>query len=122
MTKEEFLSPQESIEKEIDELSALQSDKQNNLDKLRNDWCYVLNKQYAEYIGKKVKIVFKRDDIGGTKVVVGFLFGFSYTKGWGANGIMPDVAKVKNDGTASKVLISFWDLCYWYEIESIEKI
>lgn len=122
MTKEEFLSSQDSIQKEIEKLSVLQSDKRKELDQLHNDWCNELCKQYADYIGKRVKIVFKHDDVEGTKVVDGFLIGFSYTKGWRANGIMPDVAKVNKGGTQSKVLFSVWDVCYWDEIVSIEKI
>lgn len=124
MTKEEFLLSQESIKKEIENLSALQSRKLSHLHQLRKDWCNELCKQYADFIGKRVKIVFNRKDTK-TEIITrveGFLIGFSYQKDWGTDGIKPDIAKVKNDGTASKVLMPNWKLCYWDEIESIEKI
>lgn len=128
MEKIEFLGQQTKISNELTELYRQQDKKRDELDKLRDDWCQELCKQYEQYKGKRVKVVFekaKRNHRNETDIVrkecEGFIQGFSYKRRYTSD-IMMDIAKVKKDGTPSKVLFSDWEMFSWQEIVSVTEV
>lgn len=128
MEKNEFIENQKQIEEELRDLYRQQDKKRDELDKLRDDWCQELCKQYQQYKDKRVKIVFERkmERHGNSehverKEVEGFLVGFSYKRRYTSD-IMPDVAKVKKDGTPSKNLFADWEMYSWQEIVSVTEV
>lgn len=124
MTEKEFLANQSQIRNEIKELHRQLDRKDSELNKLCYDWCQELCKQYEQYKGKRVKVTFELcyrfDGRVCRKVREGFIQGFSYKRVYTSYIITMDIAKVKKDGTPSKVLFPNWEIYSWQEIVSVE--
>lgn len=127
MTEKYFLANQSQISNEIKGLYRQLDGKRNELNMLCCDWCQELRKQYEQYKGKRVKVVFEKvriNCLNETDIVrkerEGFIQGFSYRHGYTSYIITMDIAKVKKDGTPSKVLFPNWEMYSWQEIVSVE--
>lgn len=90
---------------------------------VREEFCESLAERYADYIGRKVEIVFsipsvyKREE-QEVKTVIGYLSGFKYRTY--TNEISPVLAKIKKDGTASRIYYSEWDVASYEYISKIK--
>ncbi len=127
MTNEEFFSANKSLEDKLLYLMRQQNDVRDEIDKLRNDFCHQLCEEHQQYKDKKVKVVFEHTIQTGLGPrtqhleCIGFLTGFSF-KRYYINDIYPTIAKVKKDGTASKVVYPKWEILPWKDVKSIEVI
>ena len=128
MTKEAFLIQQAIISEELHYLMKRQDKKRDELDQLRDDYCHQLCEENQKYKDKMIKVVFERTDPNirvrphtEHKECIGFLTGFSFKCRCEA-GIYPTIAKVKKDGTPSKVEFSTWEMLPWNDVKTIEVI
>lgn len=127
MTQEEFFSAKKSLEDKLNDLMRQQNDVRDELNKLRDDYCHQLCEENQQYKDKKIKVVFEhvsKTRIGQQtkhKECIGFLTGFFFGCNY-ADDLYPTIAKVKKDGTPSKVEFSTWEMLPWHDVKSIEII
>lgn len=128
MEKKDFIESQERIYGELRDLHRQEDKKRDELYRLRGDWCQELCKQYDQYKGKRVKVVFERKMVRSgnrehvnRKECEGFIQGFSHNRRCTSD-IMMGIARVKKDGTPSKVLFSDIEMYPWNEIVSVTEV
>lgn len=127
MTKEEFLAKKKQLDDELREIFRQQDAKREEINKLRGDYCRQMCDENLQYKDKKVKIVFHRTEetrVGPCtehKECIGFLIGFTFNRTY-SDEIYASIAKVKKDGTPSKVEFSTWEMLPWKDMQSIEVI
>ena len=122
MTEQEYNAIIAEQSLEISKARKAKDEARRKISDAREEFCESLAQRYADYIGRKVEIAFSIPGCNGeeqeAKTVIGYLSGFKYRTY--TNEISPVLAKIKKDGTASRIYYSEWDVASYEYISKIK--
>lgn len=122
MTEQEYKAIIAEQSLEISKVRDAEVEARRKISTAREEFCESLAQRYADYIGRKVEIVFSITVFNRgeqeAKTVIGYLSGFKYREY--SNVISPVLAKIKKDGTASRTYYSEWDVASYEYISKIK--
>lgn len=122
MTEQEYNAIIAEQSLEISKARKAEDEAYRKISDAREEFCESLAQRYVDYIGRKVEIVFSIPGLNGegqeVKTVIGYLSGFKY--GGFNHEISPVLAKIKKDGTASRIYYSEWDVASYEYISKIK--
>ena len=122
MTEQEYNAIIAEQSLEISKAHKAENEAYRKISDAREEFCESLAQRYADYIGRKVEIVFSIPGFNGeeqeAKTVTGYLYGFKYKII--AEEICPVLTKIKKDGTASRIYYSEWDVASYEYISKIK--
>lgn len=122
MTEQEYKAIIAEQSLEISKAREAEVEARRKISTAREEFCESLAQRYVDYIGRKVEIVlsipgFNREE-QEAKTIIGYLSGFKYMEY--SNAISPVLAKIKKDGTASRIYYSEYDVASYEYISKIK--
>lgn len=122
MTEQEYKAIIAEQSLELSKARDAEVEARRKISTAREEFCESLAQRYVDYIGRKVEIVFSitvfNREEQEAKTVIGYLSGFKYREY--SNVISPVLAKIKKDGTASRIYYSEWDVASYEYISKIK--